>query len=71
MEPYFEGYFKEQHYYAHLPQRDRDDIENEFDFSFEGCKVDEIGKKKSISGIIVCKKKSLILSKVSAYGVYN
>lgn len=48
------NYFIDQIYYAHIPQRDRDNTENEFDFMFEECGPSEMGQRKSISGIIVC-----------------
>jgi 2-polyprenyl-3-methyl-5-hydroxy-6-metoxy-1,4-benzoquinol methylase len=49
-------YFVDQKYFAHIPQRDRDSTENEFDFNFEECGPGEMGQKGSISGIIVCQK---------------
>lgn len=49
-------YFAGQKYFAHIPQRDRDNTENEFDFKFEECAQSEMGKRKSISGIIICQK---------------
>ena len=48
------GFFDSQRYFAHIPLRERDDTNNEFDFRFEECGAMDIGRLKSISGMIMC-----------------
>jgi SAM-dependent methyltransferase len=48
------GYFSDQRYFAHIPAREREDTNNEFDFIFKECAPNEMGKLGSISGMILC-----------------
>lgn len=47
-------YFSDQRYFAHIPSRERQDTNNEFDFTFKECRPNEMGKLGSISGMILC-----------------
>lgn len=47
-------YFPNQRFFAHIPQRNREDTNNEFEFVFEECGHIDMGRLKSISGIIIC-----------------
>lgn len=49
-------YFPSQRYFAHIPQREREDTNCENDFKFQECGPKEMGKLGSISGMILCTK---------------
>jgi len=48
-------HFSDQRYFAHIPMREREDTNNEFDFKFEECAPTDMGKLGSISGMILCR----------------
>jgi 2-polyprenyl-3-methyl-5-hydroxy-6-metoxy-1,4-benzoquinol methylase len=51
-----EPFFPSQRYFAHVPRRAREDVISEYEFDFPECAPHEMGKLKSISGIILAEK---------------
>lgn len=48
--------FPKLRYFAHIPLRERDDTNNEFEFRFEECGPTEMRLRGSIGGMILCIK---------------
>ena len=49
-------FFPNQRYFAHIPTRARDEIISEYEFIFPECLPQDLGRLKSISGIILALK---------------